>query len=164
MDNDSIKISDSVVMGDVQHNVTNVQQHISTGIECPRCDSKNVRIMGCSTPNCKSQFCELCHPECRWSINGRSRFDSGHGRGPFCGLCMDRHMDDWRLSEEISGKRNQMNHDKFAAIIGFVIMVVLSVLIPVKLIWVIVGMVELGLVVRYLLSWWDYTDMDKGEL
>ena len=77
---------------------------------------------------------------------------------------MDRHMDDWRLSEEISGKRNQMNHDKFAAIIGFVIMVVLSVLIPVKLIWVIVGMVELGLVVRYLLSWWDYTDMDKGEL
>ena len=86
-----LNINDSVVMGDVQQNITNIQQSVTPGVPCPRCGVVNARIIHCSIPICRNQFCGLCHPICRWSESGVSRFDSGKGHGPYCRTCMDRH-------------------------------------------------------------------------
>jgi hypothetical protein len=83
-----IGISDSVVIGDVHQNVTNIKQHIDSGISCPKCHARNVRMFDCLTLNCAEVFCEICHPLCRLYKQGASRFDSGKGTGPFCNECM----------------------------------------------------------------------------
>ena len=93
-----VRISDSVVMGDVKQNITNIQQHIGSSISCTRCDAINVRIFGCSSPDCKNHFCEVCHPNCKWTEEGADRFDS-EGHGPFCGHCMDLQLLQWELDE-----------------------------------------------------------------
>jgi hypothetical protein len=82
----SVRISDSVVMGDVQQNITKIQQ---SGNSCPSCGtSGNIRLMICRSINCESKFCDLCHPISRYFEGDAIRFDSGKGEGPFCKGCM----------------------------------------------------------------------------
>ena len=104
-----MNISDSVVMGDVQQNITNVQQHISSSNTCPRCEAINVRVVSCSMPHCDNQFCELCHPLCRWTPEGVGRLDSGLGKGPFCGLCMEVQVEQWENEELEEQKLREMS-------------------------------------------------------
>lgn len=111
-----VNISDSVVMGDIQQNITNVQQNITQGTSCPRCGVINARIMQCSIPDCSHQFCGLCHPKCRWANNGVSRFDSGDGLGPFCGECMDLHMKMWKEEEAVWAKQDELSSFRMLAI------------------------------------------------
>ena len=75
-----VNISDSVVMGGIHQNITNTT--------CPSCEASNVRVMKCQESNCDNRFCELCHPNCRYSDEKGLRFDSGAGSGPFCSPCM----------------------------------------------------------------------------
>jgi hypothetical protein len=75
-----IEIRDSVVMGDVNQHVLNA--------ECPSCSTSNVKVMKCQEIQCGKRFCELCHPECRYSKGNSFCFDSGKGLGPFCRKCI----------------------------------------------------------------------------
>ena len=93
-----VEISDSVVMGDVQQNITNVHQHIDSSTSCERCDAINVRIFGCVSPGCKTQFCEVCHAYCKWTEEGAGRYDSD-GEGPFCQECMEQHLLQWEVDD-----------------------------------------------------------------
>ncbi len=125
-----MNISDSVVMGDVQQNITNVQQHISSSNTCPRCEAINVRVVSCSMPHCDNQFCELCHPLCRWTPEGVGRLDSGLGKGPFCGLCMEVQVEQWENEELLEQKLREMSVDRITAIIGLILVGILFVLLP----------------------------------
>jgi hypothetical protein len=79
--NDSqIKITDTVVMGDINQTIS--------GNECPGCFAANVRVMMCQISDCETKFCELCHAKSRFSEGHFERFDSGHGSGPFCAKCL----------------------------------------------------------------------------
>ena len=167
MSQNDLTITDSVVMGDVKHSVTNVHQNVADGLACNRCQSQNVRIMSCSTTDCSNQFCELCHPECRWSLHGVSRFDSGRGKGPYCGLCMDKHLRQWEHREEISRLRKLMQEARTSAIIGavvfFITYIVLLIYNPVlgMLALPIMIIFEIGLIIQFAYSWWYFFDFDK---
>ena len=76
-----LNISDSVVMGDVQQNITNTT--------CPACGASNVRVMKCQDVNCESKFCEICHKNSRHLGWERLSFDSGKGDGPYCSVHLD---------------------------------------------------------------------------
>ena len=101
-----VQISDSVVMGDVQQNITTIHQSDNS---CPSCGtSGNIRIMVCKTTDCGNKFCDFCHPDCRFRIisskrqaqyrmghayqftpkTERYRFDSNEGDGPCCEECI----------------------------------------------------------------------------
>ena len=115
MTGDSDLVSDSVVMGNVEQNITNVFD--SSHLSCPECGvvSSVISVMLCSTKNCNNQFCDLCHPDCRWIdlTNGYvGRFDSGDGVGPFCELCMSEQMEEmdlelmfWRQGKKLFNAR-----------------------------------------------------------
>jgi len=75
-----IKITDTVVMGDVNQTIS--------GNECPGCFASNVRVMMCQISDCETKFCELCHAKSRFSEGHFERFDSGKGTGPFCAKCL----------------------------------------------------------------------------
>jgi len=75
-----IKITDAVVMGDVNQTIS--------GNECPGCFASNVRVMMCQISDCEAKFCELCHAKSRFSEGHFEPFDSGHGSGPFCAKCL----------------------------------------------------------------------------
>ena len=76
-----MNISDSVVMGDVQQNITDTT--------CPACGASNVRVMQCQDVNCESKFCEICHKNSRHLGWERLSFDSGKGEGPYCPVHLD---------------------------------------------------------------------------
>mgnify|MGYP004293905041 CR=1 FL=1 len=76
-----MKISDSVVMGDVQQNITDTI--------CPACGASNVRVMMCQDDTCESKFCEICHKDSRHLKWKRMSFDSGKGEGPYCPVHLD---------------------------------------------------------------------------
>jgi hypothetical protein len=111
-------ISDSVVMGDVQQNITtnlnitNNPKDASPHLSCPECGIVGgvVSLIPCSDESCHNKFCNFCHPECRWTTIVRdpyessgvgsikantARFDSGEGLGPFCKHCMNEQMVRW---------------------------------------------------------------------
>jgi len=78
-DESSMNISDSVIMGDVS-------QKFSTS--CPSCNATNVIIMSCNRDTCSTQFCQICHPDCRLDYPEIRRFDSGLGSNPLCNKCI----------------------------------------------------------------------------
>ncbi|MGY8670687.1 MAG: SAP domain-containing protein [Candidatus Poseidoniales archaeon] len=96
-----IEIHDSVVMGDVNQHVLNA--------ECPSCSTSNVKVMKCQEIQCGKRFCELCHPECRYSKGSSFRFDSGKGLGPFCSKCIRGKRDtEEREREQKEREREQV--------------------------------------------------------
>ena len=154
-----VSIADSVVMGDVQQNITNVQQHISSTNICPRCEAINVRVVRCSMPKCDNQFCELCHPFCRWTPDGVGRLDSGLGKGPFCGLCMEVQLEQWENEEIEEHIIREMSVDRIIAIIGLILVGILFVLLPSQASFPfrnyclgIFALIELVMVAKFLVS------------
>ena len=121
-----LNISDSVVMGDVHQNITNIQHSTSSGVPCPACGVINAILIQCTIPSCRRHFCGLCHPRCRWSDIGVFRFDSGKGHGPYCRKCMDLHTN-VRLSAKLESK---MKSRKFMAILATIIAAALIWMVP----------------------------------
>jgi hypothetical protein len=95
-DDSQIKITDTVVMGDINQTIS--------GNECPGCFAANVRVMMCQISDCETKFCELCHAKSRFSEGRFERFDSGHGSGPFCAKCListkNQNEEKYRLERE----------------------------------------------------------------
>ena len=88
-------------MGDVNQHVLNA--------ECPSCSTSNVKVMKCQEIQCGKRFCELCHPECRYSKGSSFRFDSGKGLGPFCSKCIRGKRDtEEREREQKEREREQV--------------------------------------------------------
>jgi hypothetical protein len=79
-DDSSVKISDSVVIGDVNQSVQTPT--------CPSCNAMNVIIMSCDNDDCTTGFCEVCTPDCRLDYPRIRRFDSGLGMNPMCKPCL----------------------------------------------------------------------------
>jgi hypothetical protein len=95
-----IDLSDNVFMGNVD-----VQQNIMNIGECPSCSASNVKVMKCQEKQCTSKkFCELCHTNSRFFEGRFERFDSGHGSGPLCVMCLSstwkQYEDKKRLERE----------------------------------------------------------------
>ena len=173
MDKESpITISDSVVMGDIQQNITNVEQHMSPGIICPRCDATNVRIMRCSTQDCNNDFCELCHPICKWTEYGADRFDCDYGRGPFCGYCMDRQIDDWEQQDADAATYDQLRQNYIAEGIFSAIGMIITVYLLIKSIqiydsdclklWGVVALIEIAMIIKFRFSRRAYLEFIEG--
>ena len=136
-----IDISDSVVMGGVQQNITNVR---SDNRECSSCGATNVVIMKCQEENCTASFCQICHPYCRFfAILGVLRFDSGEGTGPFCETCL-KPMEQGRREyeqlvrmeqrktrqQEFEQRKTEKSYGKIAVVVGgfFIIVGIVGVL------------------------------------
>jgi hypothetical protein len=85
-DNRDIVVQDSVVMGNIEQNFTTVNE--SKSITCPVCKTENVRIMLCVSKACQKRFCEICHPNCKYTDTGIYRYNSGVGYGPCCYQCL----------------------------------------------------------------------------
>jgi hypothetical protein len=65
--------------------------------------------MKCQEIQCGKRFCELCHPECRYSKGSSFRFDSGKGLGPFCSKCIRGKRDtEEREREQKEREREQV--------------------------------------------------------
>jgi len=99
----SIKVSDSVVMGDI-HQQTHITQVDARGKNCPNCGATNIVIMKCQQEGCSNSFCEICNRECKLiegpvvnqvhasgmnSLN-RALFNSQSGTGPYCNDCSEK--------------------------------------------------------------------------
>ena len=97
----AMNLQDSAVSGDV--NITQNIQDVNTS--CNSCDSTNVILMSCKAVDCRTEFCELCHPMCRIIGVSESRFDSGKGEGNFCNTC---------LSYEILEAKKRLNQSEKA--------------------------------------------------
>ena len=61
--------------------------------------------MKCQEIQCGKRFCELCHPECRYSKGNSFRFDSGKGLGPFCRKCITAKRKEEERAERVVRER-----------------------------------------------------------
>ncbi|MBT5183921.1 MAG: zinc ribbon domain-containing protein [Euryarchaeota archaeon] len=84
----AMNLQDSVVSGDV--NITQNIQDVTTS--CNSCNSTNVIMMSCKADDCRTKFCELCHPMSRIIGLKEVRFDSGKGEGNFCNTCLSNEI------------------------------------------------------------------------
>ncbi len=103
-----MNISDSVVLGDIQQNITDTT--------CPACDATNVRVMKCQDVDCESKFCEICHKDSRHLKWDRMSFDSGKGEGPYCSTHLDAKIltheeEKARILEEVAKEIAQQTAD-----------------------------------------------------
>lgn len=57
MNQDSLNLSDSVVMGDIN---INSGQHGSGIVECPTCGTQGVPVKRCTISGCENRFCDSC--------------------------------------------------------------------------------------------------------
>jgi hypothetical protein len=86
----SVDLRDSVVVGDIHQNV-----YLTQTETCPTCHTSNVKVIRCTSSNCRETFCEVCHPRCRFDgfdAKGSMRlefFSSGIGESPLCKVHLD---------------------------------------------------------------------------